>query len=83
MEVALSVLSLHEGEIYRTSVDANRRSCLHAADRDATGCDALGEVEARQFGTSSARNLRSSDVHQSVQESACCDDDAGSEDGHV
>ena len=81
MEVALSVLLLQEGEIYGTSVDANRSAGLHSAHLYAAGGDALREVEARQFGTSSAGNLGSSDVHQAVEERACRDDDAGGEEG--
>ena len=76
MEIGLAVLPLHEAEIDAAAVDAHGCTRLHASVAYAVCGDALGQTFRRRFRHSSALHFRAANVHESVEEGACGDDDA-------
>ena len=83
MEIVIAWLQGHLLEVNASSVDANRCTRLHATHRDSVLGDAFREVKRGRFGTASASQFRAADVHKSVEEGSCCDDDAARQEGHA
>ena len=74
MEIGLSRLNLCILEMYRTTVNTHRGACFHSRRCNPVTCYAFCEMLNCRFCYSASRHHLAPNVHKSVEEGACGDD---------
>ena len=72
----LAILSLYILEMNAALVDTNRCTSLHTSRTNAVTSDTLSKVRHGRLCNTSTRNHLSSNVHQTIEEGACSNDDS-------